>query len=929
MSTPVDVHALLRALACDEPQCPCHRTLQRGHGLTHCPCHDDAHPSLNVTVSNDGTILLTCHAGCPNHAVIRALHDRGLWPRRERSEWPVVRETRYELRDVDGTLVAVHVRLDTADGKKLWWELPDGRKGLNGLRVEDLPLYGMHRLGDTAAVIVCEGEKAADALVRLGLPAVGTVCGASVTPSDAVLRPLIGRTVYLWPDNDDAGRAHMARIAARLAALGCADLRWLEWPDAPPRGDAADFVARGGTADDVRRLMEAAPPWTPGEAPASTGERQRAAPAHDRTERDERRSQADRLIGYALASGARFLIDQFGQPHVLVDGVPLALPRGAYPWLRTLMWQHEQRGVTGEALQVAAGTLEALALHEGERTELHVRSAWHEQARTLYVWLGPRRVLAIDAHGWRVLTDAPVLFRVYPTTGELPTPHTDGLTGYALAATLDLVAPADEAGRRLVTAWLATAWLPHVARPSLLYTGDWGAGKSLRQRAIKRLLDPTKPESLRIDSRDLTQLLMHCQIGLFDNLGALPDWAIDTLCRAVTGEGDARRRLYTDEDDLAFEYKRALLLNGINVPADRPDFTDRLLPVELERIPDDRREEETAIWARLTAEQPRVLAALADILSAAIAQLPRVQLRRKPRLADWGRWAAAVYEALGWGVVQFERDWALIVEKQQAAAVEGSPVAQAVLRFMADRHRWRGTASELLAALEPVALELGLVKAKGWPKSPVWLSRRLRELRPVLAARGITAREERDGHERARQWILARQTHSEDGPEIPSARVIPSAQARNPHPDADIDADGTADSKPGWDAIPSALLSAQDPHVDGQADGADAADGIFGAFSDDHQPAPGADAAALAEQLRERLRWLAPVHASRLAEAVGVPFEQLQPVFQALMERGQLAVVHGEARVMQHSVLVLPEQAGRLVRQTPRELWRQREGRQP
>jgi hypothetical protein len=46
----------------------------------------------------------------------------------------------------------------------------------------------------------------------------------------------------------------MARIAARLRALGCADVRLVSWPDAPTHGDAADY--RG----DPRALVAAATP---------------------------------------------------------------------------------------------------------------------------------------------------------------------------------------------------------------------------------------------------------------------------------------------------------------------------------------------------------------------------------------------------------------------------------------------------------------------------------------------------------------------------------------------------------------------------------------------------------------------------------------------------------------------------------------------
>jgi hypothetical protein len=149
----------------------------------------------------------------------------------------------------------------------MWWETPNGEKGLGGVHVAELPLYGVDRLGDAAFVVLCEGEKTCEALQRLGLPAVGTVTGASTIPCDDSLKPLLGRTVYLWPDNDSAGRAHMEGIARRLYALGHEDIRWVTWPEAPPGGDAADLVASGGTREEVERLLQRAEVWKPPEAP--------------------------------------------------------------------------------------------------------------------------------------------------------------------------------------------------------------------------------------------------------------------------------------------------------------------------------------------------------------------------------------------------------------------------------------------------------------------------------------------------------------------------------------------------------------------------------------------------------------------------------------------------------------------------------------
>lgn len=47
-------------------------------GMCRCPAHDDANPSLRVTDGRKG-VLVRCHAGCTQDAVIAALKARGLW----------------------------------------------------------------------------------------------------------------------------------------------------------------------------------------------------------------------------------------------------------------------------------------------------------------------------------------------------------------------------------------------------------------------------------------------------------------------------------------------------------------------------------------------------------------------------------------------------------------------------------------------------------------------------------------------------------------------------------------------------------------------------------------------------------------------------------------------------------------------------------
>jgi len=245
-----------------------------------CPGHDDRNPSLSVALTADGRLLLHCFAGCDADHILASvgLSWRDLAPDAPAGDGAaskpppaLVAQRDYEIRDADGRLVAVHRRRDYSDGSKRFAWLTPGpngrlRPGLGDLSPADLPLYGIDRLDREAksAIVVCEGEKATEALLKLGLNAVGTTTGASSTPGDEALRPLLDfQRVFLWPDNDGPGRAHMVRIGDRLQRLGARDVRVLSWADAPAHGDAADFAEQHGeqAREKLRELVDVARPW--------------------------------------------------------------------------------------------------------------------------------------------------------------------------------------------------------------------------------------------------------------------------------------------------------------------------------------------------------------------------------------------------------------------------------------------------------------------------------------------------------------------------------------------------------------------------------------------------------------------------------------------------------------------------------------------
>jgi hypothetical protein len=246
------------ALSCGRPGCEC----SKGGVKTHCPgpshARGDQHPSLGVT-ERDGTVLVKCYGGCEQSAVIAALQDRDLWPRKgaeDRQDGPTRIVATYDYRDASGGLSFQVVRLEPKDfrqrrpSKAGGWEWKAGDRSI----VYRLP--ELLAADDETIVFTCEGEKDVDRLASLGLVAT-TAAGGAGKWSDAHSQWLAGRRVVILPDNDVAGEKDTATklrslrpIAERVAIVALDHL-----PDA---GDVSDWLANGGSGAQLVDLAEAA-----------------------------------------------------------------------------------------------------------------------------------------------------------------------------------------------------------------------------------------------------------------------------------------------------------------------------------------------------------------------------------------------------------------------------------------------------------------------------------------------------------------------------------------------------------------------------------------------------------------------------------------------------------------------------------------------
>ncbi|MDP9366716.1 MAG: DNA primase, partial [Chloroflexota bacterium] len=233
-----------------------------------CPAHGDHSNSLSVREDENGVVWIKCFAGCAKEEILQALNLTwsDLYPE-EHDDHGAPRAGRrivaaYDYRDADGVLLYQVVRYEPKEFRQ---RRPNGKGGWIW-NLDDVPrvLYRLPELraaDPTEPVFLVEGEKDADNLVALALVATTNAGGATEWQGEFA-EALRDRVVVLLPDNDEAGRKHVAVVGRSL--LGIArELRVLDLPDLPPKGDVSDWLAGGGTAEDLRRLAAEAPAWAP------------------------------------------------------------------------------------------------------------------------------------------------------------------------------------------------------------------------------------------------------------------------------------------------------------------------------------------------------------------------------------------------------------------------------------------------------------------------------------------------------------------------------------------------------------------------------------------------------------------------------------------------------------------------------------------
>ncbi|MFA6305630.1 MAG: hypothetical protein WC651_02790 [Candidatus Gracilibacteria bacterium] len=455
-----------------------------------------------------------------------------------------------------------------------------------------------------------------------------------------------------------------------------------------------------------------------------------------------RKSQADKLVELVTDDNCILFRDQFDEPYASVrvkDHWETRKLNGKHfkRWLCGLFWKIHRKAASSTAMSSALNILESKAYFEGEKITLETRIAPRDN--TIWYDLSNEKwqAIKIDSLGWEIVDHPPIIFRPHAHQRQQVIPAKGDGDAKALLPFVNL---AKKEQGLLIMVYLIACFVPSIPHPIPILYGAQGASKTTLARKLRSLVDPSSVEvlSLPTDEKELVQQLSHHYFAFFDNISYMPDWVSDVLCRAVTGEGFSKRELYSNDEDVIYNFIRCIGLNGINIAAKKPDLLDRAILLKLERITKDKRKGEKEIWDKFEKMKPIILAGIFDVLSGAMKIRDSIRLSEVPRMVDFTIWGCAIAEALGSPQKDFLDAYYTNIGDQNDEAINENSVATAIMSFMEVENTWEGSSSFLLEELNTIAEKEKLdAKGSGWPKSASALSRRLNEVKTNLAEKGI------------------------------------------------------------------------------------------------------------------------------------------------------------------------------------------------
>lgn len=419
-------------------------------------------------------------------------------------------------------------------------------------------------------------------------------------------------------------------------------------------------------------------------------------------------------------------------------------------WIARLYYTNTKNVLGTDNIKNVKSVLEAHAVFDGERRKLHLRvgsltDSKMDQTKTnaIYYDLANKdwSVVKITENGWQI-EKSPILFRRYSSTSTQITPSEE-YPADIFDQFIDLINIKIGQQKLLLKCYIISLFFPEIPKPIQMLYGEQGAAKTSEQEAIKDQVDPSpiSTSTFPRDINELVQKLMHSYVCYFDNISFIRPWISDQFCRAVTGSGFTKRELYSDDNDIIYNFRRCIGINGINLAATKADLLDRGIITALERIPESKRLKDTIVKAKFAAIKPHLLGYIFDIIAKVlrVKKNEGIEIKGYPRMADFAEIGEIASRCMGYQDNEFLDAYYKNISIITDEAIESHPVAIVIVRLMKDKCDWAGTVTQLYEEIVATAIDSRIdTYGKMWPKSASILSRRINEVRTILRSKGIT-----------------------------------------------------------------------------------------------------------------------------------------------------------------------------------------------
>ena len=431
----------------------------------------------------------------------------------------------------------------------------------------------------------------------------------------------------------------------------------------------------------------------------------------------------------------------------------MPLESNKYKYYLTRLFRENTGGqiVGKDTVKNAINSLAANAIFDGETVPLHLRVAWGSQKNRcnpdcIYYDMADdgRRTTELSKNNWRIINgsdiNSPILFKRHNQTAQVEPER--NYPQDIFEQFLNLTNVKNKKHRQLLAVYIVSLLIPDIDHTILTTYGPKGAAKSFLLELIKKLIDPSKPVLLTLQKNlaEFIQQVNHNYLAFYDNVKYIPYWLSDEICKAVTGIGHTKRKLYYNDEDIIYEHKRSISLNGINVALTEPDALDRSIFIELEEIDDEYRRKEEELLAEFEKIRPKLLGCIFDILVKAMQIKPRLQLTRLSRMADFTEWAEAISQAMGYKEMSFVEAYNENRNEQNIVAVNENIIGSLFVKFWTDYEDknknnpiFTGSPDVLYRAIVDFAEENEInINNRQFPKTPEILVKKLNTIKPNL-----------------------------------------------------------------------------------------------------------------------------------------------------------------------------------------------------